>query len=438
MNQMCNDNDKQMCDGDNLHDDEGNDTALQPSISMVQRENCFSVTIDILDMMFLVFVDKCQRHHGVVPIDRGQHGLQLRFPYNSPNEKEHYGTLSLTFYLTTSRLLVQGSSYMLWVEEHLPIVYKAVEGKYLADIPTWRAQSLQRGIGVRRNRRDGRHVSSNMTEAEAVIPQKSFTCLVSPTAHSDRHNSDMVSSPPIPSTDIDDGNSGDPAIVDSSDLVTSPPAPLADNDGNSGVPVINRHCPLRDSDDMPGPKPELDAVSDTARLGSEVETLLPPPSVIPVSPNCASNREYTTPQSETSKQSVSDKATDKDYAKPKKLSTRKNKTKSKSNDNTQKSQCKSDCHASGKRSRDMIRCSLCMGWYHNYCVGEDSKYVGVWTCENCRNIPATIANMQAQITDMVGALEMSKNTDNSLKDEIGRLQTENNRLRPKVLNLEKK
>ena len=71
MNQMCNDNDKQMCDGDNFYDDEGNDTALQPSISMVQRKNCFSVTIDILDMMFLVFVDKCQRHHGVIPIDRG-------------------------------------------------------------------------------------------------------------------------------------------------------------------------------------------------------------------------------------------------------------------------------------------------------------------------------------------------------------------------------
>ena len=45
--------------------------------------------------------------------------------------------------------------------------------------------------------------------------------------------------------------------------------------------------------------------------------------------------------------------------------------------------------------------------------------------------------MQAQITDLVGALEMSKNTDNSQKDEIGRLQSENNRLRQKVLNLEK-
>ena len=87
MNQMWNDNDKQICDGDNLHDDEGNDTALQPSISMVQRENCFSVTIDILDMMFLVFVDECQRHHGVIPIDRGQHGLQLRSLTSVPMRK---------------------------------------------------------------------------------------------------------------------------------------------------------------------------------------------------------------------------------------------------------------------------------------------------------------------------------------------------------------
>ena len=434
---MCNENDKQMCDGDNLHDDEGNDTALQPIISMVQRENCFSVTNDILDMMFLVFVDVCQRHHGVIPIDRGQHGLQFRFPYISPNEKEHYGTLSFNFYPYTSRLLVQGSSYMLWVEEHLPIVYKAVEGKYLADIPTWCAQSLRRGIGMRRNRRDGRHVSSNMTEAEAVAPQRFITCLVLPSAFSDRHSSDKISSPSIPLTDNDDGIRGDPTIVDSSDLVTSPPAPLANNDGNSGVPAISHHSPQQDSDDLPGPEPELDAVSDTTRLGSELETLLPPPSVIPVSPNCASNREHTASQTETSKQYVSDKATDKNSAKPKKPSNRKNNNKSQSNDNTQKSQCKSDCRASGKRSKDIIRCSLCMCWYHNYCVGEDSKYVGVWTCDNCCNIPTAIVNMQAQITDLVRALEMSTNTDYSQKDEIGRLQSENDRLRQKVLNIEK-
>ena len=227
--------------------------------------------------MFLVFVDECQRHHGVIPIDRGQHGLQFRFPYISPNEKEHYGTLSLTFYPTTSRLLVQGSSYMLWVEEHLPIVYKAVEGKYLADIPTWRAQSLRRGIGVRRNRRDGRHVSSNMAEAENMAPQRFITCLVLPSAFGDRHSSNMVSSPPIPLIDNDDGIRGDPTIVNSSDLVTSPPAPLADNDGNSGVPAISRPSPQLDSDYLPGPEPELDAVSDTTKHGSELETLLPPP-----------------------------------------------------------------------------------------------------------------------------------------------------------------
>ena len=49
------------------------------------------------------------------------------------------------------------------------------------------------------------------------------------------------------------------------------------NDGNSGVPAISRHSPQPDSDDLPGPAPELDAVSDTTRLGYELETLLPPP-----------------------------------------------------------------------------------------------------------------------------------------------------------------
>ena len=79
---------------------------------------------------------------------------------------------------------------------------------------------------------------------------------------------------------------------------------------------------------------------------------------------------------------------------------------------------------------------LCMCWYHNHCVGEDSKYVGVWTCENCRNIPATIVNMQAQIADLVLALDMYKNNNTSQKDDIQRLKSENNRLRQKVTTMD--
>ena len=43
-------------------------------------------------------------------VDRGVNGQQLRFPYTCPGESEHHCSNSLTFYPTTSRLLVQGSS----------------------------------------------------------------------------------------------------------------------------------------------------------------------------------------------------------------------------------------------------------------------------------------------------------------------------------------
>ena len=56
---------------------------------------------------------------------------QLRFSYTSPGESEHYGSISLTFYPTTSRLLVQGLSYILWVDEHLPAISKRAEEQYM-------------------------------------------------------------------------------------------------------------------------------------------------------------------------------------------------------------------------------------------------------------------------------------------------------------------
>ena len=139
-NRLCDDSDNRMCDKDDnsqSNGDEGNDATLLTNVPIIMCENSFSVTIDILDMLFLVFVEECERHHGVTPIDRGQHGLQFRFSYISPNDNEQYGTLSLTLYPTTSRLLVQGTSYLLWVNEHLPIIHREAEVKTSQDLYYW-------------------------------------------------------------------------------------------------------------------------------------------------------------------------------------------------------------------------------------------------------------------------------------------------------------
>ena len=82
-----------------------------PNVHMAVRENSFSVTIDILDIMFLAFLEECENYYGISPVNRGHSGLQFRFDYTSPCDSEIYGTISLTFYPSTSRLLVQGTSY---------------------------------------------------------------------------------------------------------------------------------------------------------------------------------------------------------------------------------------------------------------------------------------------------------------------------------------
>ena len=131
------------------------------NLSLHTKENTCSVTIDITDILFLVMLNECQHHHGVTPIERGRNGVQLRFPYSSPDDGEHYGSISLTFYPTTSRLLVQGSSYLLWVDEHLPIVYEAAERRYMDNVSMWSAETRRRGIGRKRPKQPSRTLRSS-------------------------------------------------------------------------------------------------------------------------------------------------------------------------------------------------------------------------------------------------------------------------------------
>ena len=114
--------------------------------------------------MFLVILSVCESHHGVSPVDRGVNGQQLKFPYASPGESEHYGSISLTFYPTTSRLLVQGSSYILWVDEHLPAISKRADEQYMQNAGTWTALARCRGIGLKREGRHSRSTRSSRSD----------------------------------------------------------------------------------------------------------------------------------------------------------------------------------------------------------------------------------------------------------------------------------
>ena len=96
-------------------------------IPLSTKENTFSVTIDIVDVMFLYVIEECKAYHRVSPNVRGQHSLQLNFAYTSPDDSETYGSISVMFYLTTAWLLMLGSFYVLWIDGYIPAIYARAE-----------------------------------------------------------------------------------------------------------------------------------------------------------------------------------------------------------------------------------------------------------------------------------------------------------------------
>ena len=79
-------NDLDRDDRINDSDSDGSIMTALPNVTLLTRENSFSVTIDIIDIMFLLFMEECGLHHNVRPIDRGPNGIQYRFDYTSPDD----------------------------------------------------------------------------------------------------------------------------------------------------------------------------------------------------------------------------------------------------------------------------------------------------------------------------------------------------------------
>ena len=62
----------------------------------------------------------------------------------------------------------------------------------------------------------------------------------------------------------------------------------------------------------------------------------------------------------------------------------------------------SDNHCDSKYtisgSDNMIRCSLCMSWFHVECTGEDTQYQGIWCCNSCRTVPQNVQGITEKTT----------------------------------------
>ena len=386
LNQLSRDDNSQQYHN---HDKDNNATPPLPDISITLRENSESVTIDITDMMFLIFLDQCEKHHGISPVDRGNSGLQLQFPYTSPHDDEKFGSLSLTFYPTTSRLLVQGTSYLLWVDEHMPIIYRDVEVRYLADISSWRGLALRRGIGVWRSQRRRRdrvtcRSSPGATSSNSCTGTLPTDCCQESIAPADISTGALFLTIGTPHTNGSTGTSptgsyaGDALPSDiclevlHADGIGSPQAISANPEVVSGNPLSDSGSVLAVSGSPSADSGVrryngcVDAPPDDARHGQPV--------------GATSDREDDSDLQLQGNKAVSHKSLKSGKgARAKKsgtkTTTKKGKNKSHVDSDTRtgtasQPYCYEDCVLNGKPGLDMIRCSLCMKWFHISCSGE--------------------------------------------------------------------
>ena len=75
--------------------------------------------------------------------------------------------------------------------------------------------------------------------------------------------------------------------------------------------------------------------------------------------------------------------------------------------------------AKPRKSHPMTRCSFCMLWYHDQCVGLDKdEPVGVWLCSSCRQVPQ---GLQDNISEIKTDVEELKKSTKSITTAIHKL-----------------
>ena len=89
-------------------------------------------------------------------------------------------------------------------------------------------------------------------------------------------------------------------------------------------------------------------------------------------------------------------------------------TENAASDTTEKStkdtKCCNSCkiNAKSKTRYAMIRCSLCMTWYREQCVGIDKdEPIGLWLCLSCRNVPQKLRTEISYLKKDVDKLKQS-------------------------------
>ena len=66
--------------------------------------------------------------------------------------------------------------------------------------------------------------------------------------------------------------------------------------------------------------------------------------------------------------------------------------------------CVEDCPLNRSDKGDMLRCGICMNWFHCKCVNVDPKVTGAWTCLKCRHLGQSVTILRNECQSLKDAL----------------------------------
>ena len=91
------------------------------------REKTQSVVVILNDSDVKYWIKICSRMYGQ-PKDQGLNGLKFT-SFFELSDSEQYGSIHVTIYKTTHKVLVQGNSYLLWLDDHFPEIKSQIKSE---------------------------------------------------------------------------------------------------------------------------------------------------------------------------------------------------------------------------------------------------------------------------------------------------------------------
>ncbi len=76
--------------------------------------------------------------------------------------------------------------------------------------------------------------------------------------------------------------------------------------------------------------------------------------------------------------------------------------------------CTPSCSHSGEAAGEMVKCCLCMSWFHEACVSQSGDTHGIWNCDKCRNLPLLVESLMTQIADISQNVKVLQTTNMEL------------------------